>query len=39
MVKLHEQLDGLKEEEVVKIRWDKALILVKSLEPTCNQFE
>ena len=39
MVQLHEQLDRLKEEEVVELRWNQALILVEGREPTRNQLK
>jgi hypothetical protein len=39
MVKLHEQLDGLKKEEVVELGRNQALVLVEGREPTRNQLE
>jgi hypothetical protein len=39
MVQLHQQLDGLKEEKIVELRRDQALVLVEGREPTRHQFK
>ena len=39
MVQLHEQLDRLKKEKIVELRWDQTLVLVEGREPTRNQLK
>ena len=39
MVQLHEQLDRLKKEKIVELRWDQTLVLVEGREPTRHQFK